>query len=46
MPVILIPAQFDAWLSAPVNEALELQRPLPNEQLRIVATVDRKDEAA
>jgi putative SOS response-associated peptidase YedK len=46
MPVILIPEQFDAWLSAPVNEALELQRPLPNEQLRIVATGDRKDEAA
>jgi putative SOS response-associated peptidase YedK len=46
MPVILIPDQFDAWLSAPVNEALELQRPLPNEQLRIVATGDWEDEAA
>jgi putative SOS response-associated peptidase YedK len=46
MPVILVPDQFDTWLSAPVNEALELQRPLPNELLRVVATGDRKDEAA
>jgi putative SOS response-associated peptidase YedK len=32
-PVILEPDQFDTWLEAPVEEALELQRPLPNERL-------------
>jgi len=32
--------------TAPVEEALELQRPLPPDQMLIVAKGERKDEAA
>jgi putative SOS response-associated peptidase YedK len=46
MPVILTAEQFDTWLQAPVEEALVLQRPLPNDRLKVVATGERKDEAA
>jgi putative SOS response-associated peptidase YedK len=45
-PVILTADQFNTWLEAPVEEALELQRPLPNDELQVVATGERKDEAA
>jgi putative SOS response-associated peptidase YedK len=46
MPVMLTePSEFDAWLSAPVEEALQLQRPLPAERLRIVATAEKLDPA-
>jgi putative SOS response-associated peptidase YedK len=39
MPVILTtPEDCDAWLTAPVEEALKLQRPLPDAWLRIVGT--------
>jgi putative SOS response-associated peptidase YedK len=45
MPVILCEHdQVDTWLSAPVEEALKLQRPLPDGALRLVATGQRKDE--
>lgn len=38
MPVILRPDDWDAWLSAPAEVALELQRPLPeSEGLRLIA---------
>ncbi len=47
MPVILTePAEFDAWLEADVGAALELQRPLPADRLKIVATGDKKEGAA
>jgi putative SOS response-associated peptidase YedK len=46
MPVVLTQDRFDTWLAAPVEEALALQRPLPNEKLKVVATGERKDEAA
>jgi putative SOS response-associated peptidase YedK len=37
MPVILTKAEeIEAWLTVPVNEALALQRPLPDDALRIV----------
>jgi putative SOS response-associated peptidase YedK len=46
MPVILTrPDEWDAWLNAPVEEALQLQRPLPDDALQIVATGTRSDEA-
>lgn len=42
MPVILTqPDQVDAWLTAPVANALHMQRPLPDETLKVVTR--RKD---
>ena len=47
MPVILTtPAEIETWMTAPGEEALALQRPLPDGVLRIVLTGERKDEAA
>jgi len=44
-PVIFTrPEEFEAWLAAPVEEALVLQRPLPAELLKIVASDSTKDE--
>lgn len=44
MPVILTtPDEIDQWLSAPTDEALKLQRPLPDGALRIVARGQKKD---
>ena len=44
MPVILTAAwEIDQWLGAPVAEALQLQRPLPDGVLRIVARGGRED---
>jgi putative SOS response-associated peptidase YedK len=45
MPVILRTAEeMDVWMTAPVAEALKLQRPLPDGVLRIVATGTKTDE--
>ena len=47
MPAILRSAEeIDRWMSAPAEEALDLQRLLPDDALRIVATGPRKDGAA
>jgi putative SOS response-associated peptidase YedK len=47
MPVILPnEAEFDGWLTASADAALVLQRPLPDDELMIVATGERQDEAA
>ena len=44
MPVILTtPAEVDLWLAADAPKALELQRPLPDNALRIVASGERED---
>ncbi|MGO9423686.1 SOS response-associated peptidase [Roseiarcus sp.] len=44
MPVILTtPDEIDRWLAADTPDALELQRPLPDEALRIVARGERSD---
>ena len=44
MPVILqSPDEIGQWLTAPLAEALELQRPLPDGTLRIVARGENKD---
>jgi putative SOS response-associated peptidase YedK len=47
MPVILTtPAEMDQWMTAPAAEALELQRPLPDEALRIVMRGEKEDAVA
>nr|WP_299844476.1 SOS response-associated peptidase [uncultured Jannaschia sp.] len=44
MPVILTePDEWEAWLTAPFDEAKALQRPLPEDVLRIVAEGKRRD---
>ena len=44
MPVILTTKdEIETWLTAPVDEALKLQRPLPDGTLRIVAKGNKKD---
>jgi putative SOS response-associated peptidase YedK len=44
MPVLLRTEQeFDTWLDGSVNDAIALQRPLPNELLRIVTTGEKSD---
>ena len=45
MPVILTTRQeIDLWMTAPVQEALKLQRPLPDDTLVIVARGAKSDE--
>ena len=47
MPVILTTAEeVDLWLAADAPEALELQRPLSDDALRIVASGERQDRLA
>ncbi len=46
MPVILTSAaEVDLWLAAETLDALALQRPLPDDALRIVAQGERSDSA-
>ena len=46
MPVILTkPEEIETWMTGPVEEALNLQRPLPDGLLKIVATGEREDKA-
>lgn len=47
MPVILTEAdEIETWLSAPWSEASQLQRPLPDGTLRVVARGEKKDAPA
>jgi putative SOS response-associated peptidase YedK len=44
MPVILtMPEEIETWLSAPAAQAMTLQRPLPDETLKIVARGQKAD---
>ena len=44
MPVILTKdAEIEQWMTAPAEEALKLQRPLPNGALKIVASGEKED---
>ena len=44
MPVVLTKREeMETWLSAPTAEALKLQRPMPDDALRIVARGKRDD---
>jgi putative SOS response-associated peptidase YedK len=46
MPAILtMPEEFDAWLSAPIEEALRLQRPLSDAALKIVGMGREADKS-
>jgi putative SOS response-associated peptidase YedK len=46
MPVILTtPDEVETWMTAPPEEALKLQRPLPDGMLRIVARGGKEDPA-
>jgi putative SOS response-associated peptidase YedK len=46
MPVILTtPDEVEAWMTAPPDEALKLQRPLPDGSLRIVTRGVKEDPA-
>jgi putative SOS response-associated peptidase YedK len=46
MPVILTtPDEVEAWMTARPDEALKLQRPLPDDTLRIVARGAKEDPA-
>ena len=45
MPAILTtPGEIDTWIEAPAEDALQLQRPLADRALVIVATGEKKDE--
>lgn len=47
MPVILTTeGEIEQWMTAPAPEALELQRPLPDDVLQIVARGEREDDMA
>jgi putative SOS response-associated peptidase YedK len=47
MPVILTAAdEMERWMTAPATEALQLQRPLPDGALRIVARGEKEDAMA
>ena len=44
MPVTLTtPADVEIWLTVEFGDAVALQRPLPDDALRIVAKVERQD---
>jgi putative SOS response-associated peptidase YedK len=46
MPVILTkPEEIETWMIAPAEEALKLQRPMPDGALEIIARGVKKDEA-
>ena len=46
MPVILrTDDEIETWMTAPAEEALKLQLPLPDGTLRVVMTGEKEDKA-
>lgn len=46
MPVLLTTQEtWNTWLTGSVDDAVALQRPLPNKMLRIVAMGEKNDQA-
>ncbi|XWN34355.1 MAG: SOS response-associated peptidase family protein [Devosia sp.] len=43
MPVILDPADYEQWLTGSTEEAMALQRPLPNDKLRLARVGGKTD---
>lgn len=43
---MLDPADYETWLTAPVDVALNLQRPYPAQKMRLAFTSANQDEAA
>ena len=41
--ILTTPEEYEIWLSAPMDEALKLQRPLPDDTLKIAAEGSRSD---
>ncbi len=47
MPVLLTTTkEWDTWLAGSIEEATALQRPLPNDMLKIVAAGEKSDQSA
>jgi hypothetical protein len=47
MPAIFTtPEEIETWLTAGTDEALSLQRPLPDGALKVVMTGEKEDSAA
>ncbi len=44
MPVILDPADYEAWLEGPTDEAFALAKPFPAERMRIVKSGAEKED--
>lgn len=44
--ILTTEAEIEQWMTAPTEEALKLQRPLPDGTLKIVATGEKQDECA
>jgi len=44
--ILTTPKEIETWLTAPAEQALKLQRPLPNVSRKIIATGVKKDGEA
>jgi hypothetical protein len=42
--ILTTPEEIETWMTAPTEETMKLQRPLPDGSLKIVARGEKKDE--